>query len=64
MDFILEKIKLKYSSLFKEFIFILIFILRIKKSKKYILFFTFINNFIFKIVKNEYIFILTKEKKV
>ena len=53
MDFILEKIKLKYSSLFKEFIFILIFILRIKKSKKYILFFTFINNFIFKNVKNE-----------
>ncbi len=33
MDFILEKIKLKYSSLFKEYIFILIFILRIKKVK-------------------------------
>ena len=50
MDFILEKIKLKYSSLFKEYIFI--FILRIKKVKN-IFYFTFINNFIFKNVKNE-----------
>ena len=51
MDFILEKIKLKYSSLFKEYIFILIFIP--EKKVKNIFYFTFINNFIFKNVKNE-----------